>query len=314
MTGAIATPEPLPVVRPSEMKIVPAEHRWMIDTLWSSQAVGWIAGTPKAGKSWLGLEMAISVATGSPCLDRFAVRQRGRALIYLAEDALPNIRERLEALCLYKGLRLDELDLRVIDVPSLRLDRHADLQRLEATLAAHRPRLLLLDPLVRLHRSDENNAQDVASILADLRDLQRRYELAIIVVHHTRKASGGQVGQSLRGSGDLHAWSDSALYLLQRTDHVELIIEHRSAPRPDPLALRLKSPPAHLEVVEMGDEPAAVPLDQRVLDILRNAAGPQRRQDIRASLAVNNQRLGDALCYLEKLERVERTPLGWLLA
>ena len=38
---------------------------------------------------------------------------------------------------------------------SLRLDCAQDLQRLRLTLARHRPKLLVLDPYVRLQRADE---------------------------------------------------------------------------------------------------------------------------------------------------------------
>jgi hypothetical protein len=51
-----------------------------------------------------------------------------------------------------------------------------------------------------------------------LRALQRECRVAIALVHHVRKNGSprGQDGQSLRGSGDLHAWGDSNLYLRRR--------------------------------------------------------------------------------------------------
>ena len=41
-----------------------------------------------AAKIWLGLDLALSVATGTPCLGKYAVPQPEPVLIYLAEDAL----------------------------------------------------------------------------------------------------------------------------------------------------------------------------------------------------------------------------------
>ena len=310
MNGPITKYSPLPVRHPVEMDTVPAENRWMIEMLWSAQAVGWIAGTPKAGKSWLGLDMAVSIASGRPCLDHFAVKQPGPALIYLAEDAMADVRRRLDAICAHKRIDIAKLDLHVIDVPSLRLDFADDFRRLVATVEAYRPRFLLLDPLVRLHRADENNAQEVASLLARLRDLQRQHELAITLVHHTRKAAAGQPGQGLRGSSDLHAWSDSALYLLKRKGHTDLVIEHRAAPAPEPLKLQLCLEPAHLEVVDAPDE-RKPSLDQRAMALLQRATQPMRRTAIRTQLQANNEAVGDALLYLEKLGRVTRTPQGW---
>jgi hypothetical protein len=66
-------------------------------------------------------------------------------------------------------------------------------------------------------------------------------DLSVILVHHTRKnAAGVAPGQSLRGSGDLHAFGDSNLYLRRVQDRLLLVSEHRAAPA---------SPPVHLDLV-----------------------------------------------------------------
>ena len=48
--------------------------------------------------------MALSVATGTPCLGTYPVLESGPALIYLAEDSLSVVRERVLALATYRGL------------------------------------------------------------------------------------------------------------------------------------------------------------------------------------------------------------------
>jgi hypothetical protein len=108
-------------------------------------------------------------------------------------------------------------------------------QRLERTVAERRPRLLVLDPLIRLHRIDENDASQVAPLLSFLRELQRKYQVAVVVVHHARKDAGGtRPGQALRGSSELHGWGDSNLYLRRHKQSLTLTTEHRAAPPPIP--------------------------------------------------------------------------------
>ena len=98
-----------------------------------------------------------------------------------------------------------------------------------------RPALLLLDSLVRLHSLDENSASDISSLLAFLRAINRRYHLALILVHHMAKRSSRNLGQSLRGSSDLHAWTDSACYLVRRPDdRLQLNLPSSTAPLPLP--------------------------------------------------------------------------------
>jgi len=86
------------------------------------------------------------------------VSVQGPALVYAAEDSPSNLRSRLESLSAQRNLRLENLDLRVITSDFIRLDHPQDQKRLHETLLLYRPALLVLDPLVRLHCQDENQA------------------------------------------------------------------------------------------------------------------------------------------------------------
>jgi hypothetical protein len=294
--------------------------------IWTRHAVGIVGGVPKSCKSWLGLDLAVSVASGTPCLGRFAVDDPGTTLVYLAEDALPLVRDRIAGMCLHRGLSLVDLDLLVITAPSLRLDLAEDQARLSATVTRHKPTLLLLDPLVRLHRLDENSSADVSALLGFLRALQREHKVAIVLVHHMSKRRRADLGQSLRGSGDLHAWTDDSVYLTHRNAEGRLVLttEHRSAPAPPPVELKLVSradgSATHLEIVgdaplDDGSAPApsAPSLTDRILAALRSAPQPLLRAELRETLRTNNQRLGDALTVLQRDGVVEHNDRGWAL-
>jgi hypothetical protein len=225
------------------------------------------------------------------------------------------VRARLEALCGHRRLDIRGLDLQVITASSLRLDQGRDRQRLKATLAKLEPRMLLLDPLVRLHHLDENSAADISKLLGFLRELQRTFDMAIVLVHHASKKHRAQPGQALRGSSDLHAFGDSNAYLARQSDRLVLTLEHRAAKAPDPITLELVSTPegehTHLEVrSEISTDPSAS-LAERALLVLQNASKPLSRKCLRDTLKVNNQRLGIALAALEKQRVVVHTVRGW---
>ncbi len=308
--------EALPVVRIGE--IVPEEQtqRWLIDLLWGASAVGVIGGAPKCSKTWLALDMALSVATGTPCLNKFAVPQAGPVLVYLAEDSLPVVRERVEGMARHRGLELASIPIHVITLPVLRLDREPHRAMLFQTARRLRPRLLLLDPLVRLHGIDENNAGEVAGLLAYFRSLQRELDLSVVLVHHARKngASGVAAGQGLRGSSDIHAFGDSNLYLKRSSERLTLTMEHRAAAAPAPVTLELiSSPPetTHLAVIAERHDGPCRSLQERVLELLTQAGGVLTRGKMRDTLGVKNERLGIVLEALEQAGQVRRTAAGW---
>ena len=307
----------LPVVRVAEIASEESARRWLVEGLWGARSVGVIGGAPKCSKTWLGLDMALSVATGTACLGKYAVPEPGPVLIYLAEDALPVVRERIAGMARHRGLDLSQVEIHVITVPVLRLDRDPDRTRLLETTKRLRPRLLVLDPLVRLHGIDENNAGEVAALLAYFRSLQRQLDLSVLLVHHTRKnaAGGASAGQGLRGSSDIHAFGDSNLYLRRTREHLVLSSEHRAAPASAPVCLELIATnveTTHLEVVaEFQDgNRKQRGLEERVLDLLTGGAVFTRAK-LRDSLGVKNERLGEALESLERAGRLCRTPAGW---
>lgn len=232
--------EQLPVQRAAGLPAQGPQTRWLIEELWSEQAAGILGGEPKCCKSFLALDMAVSVASGAPCLRHFAVRRRGTVLLFPAEDSLAVVRRRLEGICAAAGLAFEALCVEVITAPVLRLDVQSDRRLLRNTLEAIKPVLLILDPLIRLHRLEENDASQIAGLLSFLRELQRDFHLSIVVVHHARKgAHAARPGQALRGSSELHGWGDSNLYLRRRGNLLTLCTEHRAAPSRDHIALEL---------------------------------------------------------------------------
>ncbi len=306
----------LPICRVNQLDIQPPEKLWLIESIWAQGAVGIIGGAPKCCKSFFGLDMALSVASGTHCLGRFAVKQPGPVLVFLAEDALPAVRARIQAFCTHRHLDIEHLDLYVITAPTLRLDLAADQQRLNATLAYLQPRFLLLDPLVRLHRLDENSAADISKLLGFIRDLQRTYHAAIALVHHASKKQRAQPGQALRGSSDLHAFGDSNAYLARRKKRIVLSVEHRSAKSIEPIEMQLVSrtdgSATHLQIVADTGSNTTDTLAERALWLLQKSTTPLTRTAIRKQLKVNNQRLGDTLALLDKQALVRKTSKGWL--
>ena len=113
---------------------------------------------------------------------------------------------------------------------------------------------MVLDPLVRLHGIDENHVDDVAELLGYFRTLQREPGLSVVLVHLTRKNAGGGVAACLRlcGSGDIHSFGDSNLYLRRAEQRLILSSENRASPPSAPVNLQLvtaSGETTHLEVV-----------------------------------------------------------------
>lgn len=214
--------------------------RWLIKDIWSAGACGFIAGEPKSYKSWLGLDMALSVATGTKFLGQYAAKS-GRVLYLQEEDSAELIQQRVEWIMEGKdhhpygevtlgddGNVYWEGDSRD---PAIRFRVHkgwtASVEEhqkwLEEQITKDKIDFVLIDTLgTTAGDVDTDKAADLLpKLLNPLRKVAQRTGAAIAIVHHNRKRSQGtgaaqaQSGQDMLGSTSLHAWVDCALYAAQ---------------------------------------------------------------------------------------------------
>lgn len=309
---------PLPIQRASQLAASGPQTQWLVEELWSEQAVGILGGEPKCCKSFLALDVAVSVASGAACLRQFPVRRSGPVLLFPAEDSLAVVRQRLQGIAAAAQVPFASLPVQVITAPSLRLDSAADRLRLSHTIQQQRPILLILDPLIRLHRVDENDATQIGALLSYLRELQRQFQLAVLLVHHSRKDSqSSRPGQALRGSSELHGWGDSNLYLRRKGSQLTLSTEHRAAPSRDhiPLQLAESGSTVALTVVERANiQPDTPPTPiERVRQALAQLQEPIPVQQLQKLCGIRTATVCSILAQLSTKGEVVRDARGYQL-
>lgn len=238
---------------------------WLIDRIWGAGTVGFIAGAPKSYKSWVALDMALSVATGSPFLGTFTTRQ-GKVLYIQEEDSDIQVLDRIGKVfwgkpreihphghmdvevngegrkCVVwkppQGERLMRLVVRKgLDLTSTEWQGY-----LAEQCEEHEYDLVIIDTLgTTSGDTDTDKSREVNKALKPLKVLAETYGCAIAVVHHFSKAGSGKDGHSMRGghkmlgSVALHAWVETGLYVSEKTEvrdrvyRVEIDRESKSA-------------------------------------------------------------------------------------
>jgi hypothetical protein len=204
---------------------------WIVEDILTKASCGFIAGQPKTFKSWCALDLAFSVATGAPFLDRFEVKRPGPVLYIQEEDALPLLKLRTDKMWpnkqAYDIVDMNKMPLDALVGEGVVLSDPGWQSWLDNTLArgdilSQQPyTVLILDPLLMLAGDvEENRAADMTTkIFLPLKQLAKKHDCAIILVHHMKKAEGQGIrgGQMMLGSVANHAWSEDSLYFrLQR--------------------------------------------------------------------------------------------------
>lgn len=186
------------------------EPRWAVPGL-VAEGLTLLAGAPKLGKSWLALCLALSIATGGKALGKVDVTP-GDVLYLALEDNGRRLTSRLRAV-LGPDQAPERLRLAIQCEPIAEggaarigawLDRTPD------------ARLVIVDVFtkVRGRTSEKANRYDADyQAMSALKALADAHEVAMIVVHHTRKADGVDFLDAVSGTQGLAGAADAVMVL-----------------------------------------------------------------------------------------------------
>lgn len=230
---------------------------WLVEGVLTEGACGFIAGEPKTWKSWVGYDLALSVATGADFMGHFPVRNPGPVLYIQEEDPPPTLKSRGAKIWTSKSV--DKLELSEDGgiywlPPKYESDFDPDIaayiqqgvtisddvwqmwldETLEEGMEGEPYRLMLIDTLMMTAGDvDENRAQEMTTkIFRPLKLLARKHNVALIVIHHLNKGEKQRMGQRMLGSVANHAWGEDSLYLLHggKRGTVKMEFESKVAP------------------------------------------------------------------------------------
>jgi hypothetical protein len=183
--------------------------RWAIPHL-LPEGVTILGGKPKIGKSWLALGLCVATTTGGVALGTKHVDQ-GDALYLALEDNKRRLQDRLSKILTGEAPHNFQIYL---EWPRL---SEGGADQLEQWLQRHpNTRLVVIDTLEKIRKPAKGNGnvyrEDYAA-LESLIPLAAKYGVAIVVVHHVRKAAADDPLDELNASTGLSGSIDSGLIL-----------------------------------------------------------------------------------------------------
>ena len=165
-------------------------RRWLLRRIWPAGDYGVHAAEMKAQKSWNAVDLAVSVASGTPWLGHVPVDDPGPVLMFWGEGGDATLVRRIDAVCEHRGLDPDRLPIIVCcRSPHLSVDEHRAI--LERKVAELRPRLVIVDPFYLAARGA--NGADLYAMGALLEHPQRvcqHHGAALIVITHFNRKDG----------------------------------------------------------------------------------------------------------------------------
>lgn len=202
---------------------------------------GLVVAPGATGKSKLALDMAVSMAAGRPVAGGLFAESQPRKVVYLAgEESDRLLAEHMRGL-----LRLDELgdpklheNLVLLPMAgescTLLSDSRPTALFDELLAVSQGARLVIIDPLRRMHCGDENNSSDMTHFVVAMEKLARATGAAVLGLHHANRASTADTASqhAARGSSALvdgARWQLNLSRMDEKTAEQHLISEAERA-------------------------------------------------------------------------------------
>lgn len=270
------------------MRMEIPEQSWVVDDL-VAPGVTLLFSVPKGRKSFLCLDLAISVSTGRPMFDKYPVRQ-GNVLYLALEDSALRLRSRSEKVL--AGLPPGSLDLFPVDSGQWgALDEDGAERILDWIKSVKDPRLVIIDVFEKVRGSRKGDSvygTDYEAI-RPLGEIAAETGVAVIVVHHTSKAmfNVDDPMSAASGSNGLRGSVDNLIFLRKKGDNGSLVLEGRDL-NPNEIPLDWDQPNLRWRVSALDPEHAEFGVIVDVLDRFQVLSKSRLQAEMRMPLSESN--------------------------
>jgi hypothetical protein len=262
---------------------------WLIEGLWVDKAKGFIAGHPGVGKTWIALDMLISVATGGMCMGKYKPSYKAPCLIIEEEASRRNLQRRIHVMARARGLKPADLSS-LFHITQQFSSIPRDGKQITDFVLKHGIKLVVFDSLRAVHSAKENSSDDMVPILKSFSEISIAGQCSVVLIHHLSKSNvenaSKNVFERMRGTGSLWAWRDCILGIEgeEESDTCKCTFQFRDADSPAPVQIKrcvgAMTGAIGLEASSLEDSEEFVEKTQQVVEYVRTQFGGSSRNQI----------------------------------
>lgn len=217
---------------------------WMVQDWLSEKSITFVVAPPESYKTWMLMDLVVSVASGMPFLGVSNVYKTGPVILIQQEDSHAGITERLgvvieSKLGLSPSMVGEEYSIPIL--PDLPIYVHPDrmlkfndkkvMADLEKLVKELKPALIVIDPLYSATSMD-NYMADSTTDMFQLKRLRDKYGCSVVIAHHSKKniEEGSTLREDGWGSQFLNAFLEAG-WQIRRSSKIgpnEIIVRRHS--------------------------------------------------------------------------------------
>jgi len=163
---------------------------WIAPGIISDKSLGFIAGLPETGKTWICMDLAIECARGGGYwLGKFPVKDC--KVLYIDQERWKGeTKRRLAAIIGAKAASKDSVNgkLFIKSGTTIRLDLQHSFDAFRREIEKLRPDLIIVDSFATFHTKEENNRKDIQEVLERVKQIRNEFGCAFLFVDHEGKS------------------------------------------------------------------------------------------------------------------------------
>ena len=217
--------------------------KWAVEDWLPDNTIAFIVSPPGSFKTWLLLDLAVSISTGVPFLGQFPVLRQGPVILIQQEDFHGGIVERLSTIAYDRfmdgrvsidagsgfstNMFPEKIPIFVHPDRNLKFDNKEVMDKLEDAISLIRPKLVIVDPLYTATSTDDFMMKSAEQMLR-LKKLRDDYDCSFMIAHHTSKRkSDSKMREDLWGSQFLNAFLETGWQMRPDSEMSENIVNIR---------------------------------------------------------------------------------------
>jgi len=215
---------------------------WLVKRFFETDSLAVVFGPPGGGKSFFAVDIACSIATGTPW---FSNKVKPGPVFYIAGEGLNGLSRRFKAWELGREIKLPHgavfksgSAMQILDEDNVR--EVSDMIAEQVAINGEVPGAIIIDTLARnFGAGDENSTEDMSMFIQHVdKWLRHRFKCCVIIVHHS-----GHNMERARGSSALKAAVDSECEVTKDESGTVRVkfTKMKEAELPEELMLRLRS-------------------------------------------------------------------------
>lgn len=174
----------------SEFLALDDKVTWIVPGIISDKSLGFIAGLPETGKTWICMDLAVECARGGGYwLGKFPVKDA--KVMYIDQERWKGeTKRRLAAIIGAKAINRESIqeNLFIKSGTTIRLDLQQSFDAFRREVEKLRPSLIIVDSFATFHTKEENNRKDIQEVLERIKQIRNEFGVAFLFVDHEGKS------------------------------------------------------------------------------------------------------------------------------